>query len=195
MGIDYDSSIATEPVTYAYRYWRLLAGNRLGSPIVTGRPDWAPGLNRAYCASEDTCPAQSGKLADTHLHGCGLYGFRLDEQTGTCPNTYFNLATGTGRCPYAQSHQIVVGCVALWCAVDIGESMIRARYGAPAALCFPSQTSKEHRQHIAAAAAHYGIQTASPKELASAARQFVTEGLPALGMNQEDYAREAVSIA
>lgn len=191
--ISYDELCEEVPI-YAYRYWRMdalalnLTGPIAASPIY--HPDWTPGLNRAYC--KRGCQ----DMADCV---CGYYAFVADHKKLNCVSSnYFDLTRGVSHCGRMPGTQTVVGCAALWRTHLLGDGRVRGAYAAPAALCFPKNTTDGHLLHIQKVAAKYGITVTDPEGLYTEAQRFVKEDLPHLDetlvSNQVTQAGTAVAV-
>jgi hypothetical protein len=132
-----------------YRHWRI-DGSALCSPFMTHR--WERGVNTAHC----DCDVHHLDPPPGHLCACGLHAWYRP-----CP-----------RLGYA-TPGLVGGAIAMWGAVELHETGVRAQFATIVALVLPmSHTVKRRRlmdiadaleveavpaRHLAEAARHHGL--------------------------------------
>jgi hypothetical protein len=126
-------SLVTMPVARApdlvepligYRHWRIDEG-ALWSPYLAHR--WERGLNTARCA----CDARHPDPPPGHACACGLHAWYRP-----CP-----------RLGYA-TPGLVGGAVAMWGAVELHETGLRAQYATIVALVLPLSHTVKRRQLV-----------------------------------------------
>jgi hypothetical protein len=138
-----------------YRYWRL-QDDALCSPFVAFR--WERGMNTARCAVDP------GHLDPPPAHdcACGIHAWYRP-----CP-----------RLGYA-TPDLIGGAVALWGAIELHPTGMRAQHAAVVALALPlAHTAK--RRRVLGVAASLEVETAPARQLMHVAAQHGCAVTPAL---------------
>jgi hypothetical protein len=135
-----------EPVI-GYRQWRMRDG-ALWSPYAEMR--WARGMNTASCAAPGPLHADPAPASGCT---CGLYAWYRP-------------------CPWlasAGAPDLVAGAVALWGAIELHASGMRAQHAMVVALALP-MTRAVKRRHVIEVARALEVPAVAARRLAAAAR-------------------------